>query len=332
MNLRIKFRFWPVNIVGVIDGWIYGTYVSLRSLGHRDLLEKGLIKSRRRKKAFTDKQVGDSFAPHETLLTALDSRIPLEETVLFEESRLFEPSTFVDEKRATEAFLDFMNLAEGDDDGAIQYMRTFGAFDDYRFENENLVDLEIPEPIQRFCKMSMKEGPYVVRLSSFWAVRDELKGLRDLSLTLEKKQLGEIQAHCRRRRPEEDYGPHTDWLALGRAILSADLTSSLNPQGHRNPRLCLAVQDGQLMAMTIGKSVRSALYLTLLQMIISKTQYRRCLRCKRHFVPRASGGKPQTYCPGGACRNAAKVKRFRIKADKQKEQLEKRTSRYIRNR
>lgn len=289
------------------------------------MIERGLVKSRRRKMAVADKQIKDSLARHETLFTALDSRIPLEETALFEESRFMEPESFVHEKRGREAFLDFLNLAEGDDDRAIQYMRTFGAFDELRIENGNVVDFNIPEPIQQFCKMATRElrSPYVIRLSSFWAVRDELKGLRDLSLALEKKKLGEIQSHCTRRRPEEDYGPGTDWMALGRSILCADLTSSLNPQGHRNPRLCLAVKDGQLMAMTMGKSVRSALYLTLLQMIISKTQYRRCLRCKKHFVPRTSGGKPQKYCPGGACQNAAKAKRFRIKAKKEREQLEK---------
>lgn len=317
VNLQSTFRFWPVSILGVTDGWVYGTYVLREDQPHKVLLRKGLLKSllksRGRRQPLTENQ---SFRRYEDVLTALDSRRILKETAELDEFRFFEPQVFVDEKAAKEAFLEFMNLADQNDDAAVQFMRKFGSFDDLPIENGKLADQNAPGVIRQFCEDCLRKSrsPYVVRLSSFWAVRDEIQGLLSLSVALETGRLVEVQEHCRRRRPHSDYDSHTDWLAVGRAILCADLTSSLNPPDRQNPRLCLAIKDRNLSAVTVGMSVRSALCLTLLEMIVSKTEYRRCLKCQRHFVVR---GLAQQYC-GRKCKHAATMRRSRAKNRKKK--------------
>src|SRR5947207_13190817 len=50
VNLQNTFRFWPVSVVGLVDGWAYGTYAEAKSLGYRELIERGRLHRVRRNK------------------------------------------------------------------------------------------------------------------------------------------------------------------------------------------------------------------------------------------------------------------------------------------
>jgi hypothetical protein len=96
---------------------------------------------------------------------------------------------------------------------------------------------------------------------------------------------------------------------VGKAILCTDLSASINPPGQRNPRLILSEKEDKLVALTMAKSVRSALYLMLFDMIVSKTEYKKCSHCKKHFIVTV---KRKKYCTE-VCQNAAKARRFRVR-------------------
>lgn len=62
----------------------------------------------------------------------------------------------------------------------------------------------------------------------------------------------------------------------------------------------------------MGTTVRSALYVTLLEMIVSKTEYKRCPNCEELFIVTV---KRKKFCKE-ACQNTAKTRRFRARHKK----------------
>lgn len=216
----------------------------------------------------------------------------------------------VSEQRAKEALLAFVNLEYRNDDVAISYIREFGEFDQLERDQDRFVGAGIPEVIQQFCKQHVqkRQTPFAVSLSLFWAVRDEIEGLWNLAVAVDQKDSQGAKVGCIRRRPNSSFDPETNWLAVGRAILCADLSASLNP-GKRNPRLILSVKEGKLVALTMGTTVRTALYLTLFDMIVSKAEYKRCPNCKKPFIVTV---KRKQFCTP-ICQNAAKARRWRVR-------------------
>jgi hypothetical protein len=311
VDLRTTFCFWPVHVIGVSDGWAYGNYRQLRYLGHRELLEaKGLRMGRRNKGNITDSQVEASFLHHEDLAVALEAGRILFETHHLDSEQFCEPVTLVSEKKAKEALLSFIGLKDGDDAAAVRYINEFGEFDHLELNEDKFVGTNVPGSIQQFCKQQIlkREDPFAVSLSHFWAVRDDIEGLSNLAAALDQKDSSRARAECLRRRPNSRFNSEPNWLSVGKAILSADLSASLNP-GQRNPRLILSENEGSFVALTMGTTVRSALYLSLLDLIVSKTEYKTCLNCKKPFIVTV---KRKQYCTD-VCQNTAKARRFRVR-------------------
>jgi hypothetical protein len=309
VNLRSKFLFWPVRVAGVSEGWAYGTYSSLCSLSHRELLENGRLHRGDSKRGnISEAQVDASFRHHEVLGRALHANRILLETYQLDEQQFTEPVAIFSEERGKEALLAFENLKDRDDAAAIAFINEFGGFDHLEMDEDRFVGAGIPDSIQKLCAEYVQKqlDPFAVSLPLFWAVRDEIVGLWNLAIAVERKDSQSAQGECIRRRPNTTFDPETSWLALGKAILCADLSASLNP-GKGNPRLILSEKDGAIVAVTMATTVRTGLYLTLFDMIASKTEYRKCLNCGRPFIP---GVQRQQFCKK-ICQNAAKTRRFR---------------------
>ena len=314
MNLQITYLLWPVRVGGVSEGWIYGTYRHLKGLPTRELLEKKRLKAvRLKREILSESQVRDSLLCYEALGMALEGNRILLETGQIDQQQFCEPRALASELRVEQALVEFMNLEDGDDNAAVEFMKEFGEFDHLELDEENqFVDSDIPQTVQKICKgyIRKQEDPFVVSLNDFWAVRRDIKGLWNLAEALGRKDRQRVRDECIRRRPNSTSYPEPNWLAVGKAILCADLSASLNP-GKGNPRMILSEKDGKLIALTMGTTVRSALYLTLLDMIVSRTPYRSCPNCKKYFIVTV---KRKQYCTE-VCQNTAKVRRFR---DKQK--------------
>lgn len=311
MNLQSAFLFWPVRIAGVLHGWCYGTYTHAHGLGHRELLEKGRLRwGRRHKGTISDAQVQKSFLYHEALGVALQTDRVLLESFQLDEQRYCEPMALVPSSRAKEAFMAFLNLTRAADEDAVRYIEEFGLFDEVEVDADGNMDSRIPRGVQRICKQFQNEhkDPFAVSLADFWAVRDTILGLWNLSIAIFEKDHQRAKEECIRRRPQSTFEEEPNWLAVGKAILCIDLSSALNP-GMNNPRLVLSEEAGRLVPLTMGTTVRTALYLTLLEMIVSKTEYRTCPNCRKHFLLTRKGKK---FC-SGSCQNTAKVQRFRAK-------------------
>src|SRR5438132_1301284 len=73
-------------------------------------------------------------------------------------------------------------------------------------------------------------------------------------------------------------------------VINADLSASLNP-GRWNPRIILREHEGKFGALTVCTTVRTALYLMLLKMIVSGTEYGGCANCSKYFVMTVRGKK-----------------------------------------
>jgi hypothetical protein len=309
VNIQNIFLFWPIRVAGVSEGWAYGTYSSLQSLTHRELLEKGrLSRGHREKGLISEAQVEASFRHHEALAVALETNRVLLETFQIDEQQFTEPVAIVSEERAKEALLEFLRLKDRDAAVAVAYMNEFGEFDHLEMDEDRFVGDGIPESIHKLCKeyARKRQDTYAVSLSHFWAVRDEIKGLWNLAIALDQKDPRTAKGECLNRRPNSTFDPDTNWLAVGKAILCADVSASLNP-GKRNPRLILSERDGAIVALTMATTVRTGLYLTLFDMIASKTEYRKCLNCEGLFIPNV---QKQQYCKQ-VCQNAAKIRRYR---------------------
>jgi hypothetical protein len=149
-----------------------------------------------------------------------------------------------------------VDLEAGDDAAAVGYVDEFGEFDYLELDEDRFVASPIPEAIQQFCKQCVqkRQDPFALSLSRFWAVRDDIEGLRSLALAVDRKDSPRVRAECIRRRPNSSFSsfdPEPNWIAVGKAILCADLSTSLNP-GQRNPRLILSEKDGKLVALTMA--------------------------------------------------------------------------------
>jgi hypothetical protein len=281
----------------------------LETLPHRVLLEQGRLQYGHRDRGnISEAQVEESFRHHESLGVALEAGRILRETFELDEQQFVEPVALVSENRAKEALLAFLSLESRNDIAAVAYINEFGDFDHLELSEDKLIGSIIPESIQQLCQeyIRKRQSPFAVSLSRFWAVRDEIEGLWNLALAVDQKDPQGAKDECVRRRPNSTFDPETNWLAVGRAILCADLSASLNPQ-QRNPRLILCEKEGAIVALTMAKTVRTALYLTLFDMIVSKTEYRRCPNCDRPFIVTV---KRKRYCKE-LCQNAAKARRFR---------------------
>jgi hypothetical protein len=124
--------------------------------------------------------------------------------------------------------------------------------------------------------------PFVLPLDDFWKVRTDILGLWTLAAALNREDADAVRVECCSRRPKSTFQGEPAWLAVGKAILCADLSASLS-QGQTNPRIILSQRDGELYALTVCDTVRSALYLVLLKMVVSHTEHRQCERCGKHF-------------------------------------------------
>jgi hypothetical protein len=311
MNLQSAYLFWPVRIAGVSHGWCYGTYTTVQGLGHRELLEKGRQRwGRRHKGAISDAQVQRSFRYHEALGVALQTDRVLLESFQLDEQKYCEPIALVPSSRAREAFMACLNLPRGTDDDAVRYIEEFGLFDEVETDAGGKMDSRIPRGVQRICKQFQNEhkDPFALSITDFWAVRDRILGLWNLSIAIFEKDHQRAKEECIRRRPHATFEEEPNWLAVGKAILCIDLSSALNP-GPNNPRLILSEEAGRLVPLTMGTTVRAALYLTLLEMIVSRTEYGICPNCRKHFLLTR---KRKKFC-SSSCQNTAKVRRFRAK-------------------
>jgi hypothetical protein len=317
--LETVFRFWPIESAQELRGWAYGRFKTLETLPHRQLLEKGRLRSGRRKKGmipkFTEAQVQASFVRHEDLGLALETERVLLETGELDEQRYCEPTAFVSEERARNALLYFMGLRDGNTGDAVGYIREFGEFDTFEVNDDGLVTRGVPDEIQQFCQTPIRPererirgSPFVVSLSDFWAVRKNIVGLWDLSTAVSQGNERLVRDICLCRRPGVIFHSETNWLAVGRAILCTDLSASLNSGGH-HPRLILHEKEGKLVLLTMCMNVRTALHLMLLKMIVCRTEYKRCANrnCGKYFVVNVPGKK--FHSPN--CQNAAKVKKWR---------------------
>jgi ribosomal protein S27AE len=311
MNLESAFLFWPVRVAGVAEGWIHGTYISSKQLGIRELLEKRKLRwGRRHKGTISEAQVQRSFLHYEALGAALETDRVLLETFQLGEQKFCEPVALVSKQKAKEALIAFLNLPDRHDDTAVRYVEQFGEFDHLELDGNRFVGSQIPAAVQRICGRFLDEhqDPFAVSLTDFWGVRDSIEGLWNLSLAVSSKDPQRAREECIRRRPHSSFRQEPKWLAVAKAILCADLSAALN-LGMHNPRLILSEEAGKLVALTMGTTVRTALYLTLLDMIVSKTEYRTCPNCGKHFLVTQ---KRKKFC-SGACQNTAKVRRFRFR-------------------
>src|SRR5262249_44999779 len=154
-----------------------------------------------------------------------------------------------------------------DTNEAIRFVKEFGAFDFLEVTDRGFDHPTIPPRIQEFCKTCIKprpgkerRNPFATPLDDFWSVRNDIFGLWNLAMSIRSKDENSLRTECIRRRPGSNFDPPTDWLAVGKAILSADLSASLNPGKHQ-PRILLHDKEGQFVALTLCRTVRSALYL-----------------------------------------------------------------------
>ena len=174
MNLESAFLFWPVRVAGVTDGWIYGSYVALEGIGHRELLEKRRLRwGRRHKGKISDAQVQRSFLHYEALGVALETDRVLLETFQLDEQRFCEPVALVSKQKAKDAFIAFLNLPDRHDDSAVRFVEQFGEFDHLELNEKGFAGSQIPADVQRICNrlLDEKQDPFALSLTDFWGVR-----------------------------------------------------------------------------------------------------------------------------------------------------------------
>ena len=312
MVLALAFRFWPIASIYEAGGWVYGTYAALHDTDIRTLLEQGRLQGRRKRGNVTDAQVDVSFLLHETLGAAVEAPRVLRETYEFDSQRYCDPSALVSKGRAEDALLRFMELPASDTAKAMEFIQEFGEFDTNEMDENGMLGVEVPKEIGKFCKACRasrfdSKVPFVVNLRDFWGLQTNLRELWDLATSLREKRTDAVRIHCRQRRPHFEFPDKTNWLAVGKALLSTDFSASLN-SGRNDPRLILHEVKGELVLQTMCMNVRAGLHMMLLEKILSGTGYRTCARkdCGKYFI----AVKGKKYC-SMSCQNKAKVRRFR---------------------
>lgn len=326
--LHTGFLFWPVNSLRECGGWLCGTYARLENSGHRELLAKGRLSRSHHRDALKSEQVADieitdsevdhSYLWHENLGAALEAERVLYETHQLDEQRHCDPQALVCGDKAEAALLEFCNLDPGNTQQAIGFIEKFGAFDSLELSVDGLAIPSLPWEVQQFCNDCFrpkhpreKHEPFAIPLDQFWDTHNDILQLWKFANALSAKKENAVREECERRRPTFEFMGETDWLAVGKAVLSADLSASLNASTAKPPRLLLHDRDGQFIALTLSRTVRSALYLQLLTAIVSVKEHRRCLHCGQYFIPKV---QTQNYCKS-KCQNVAKVRRSREKKD-----------------
>jgi|SRR5450432_1940 len=321
--LHTGFLFWPVKSVQERGGWLCGLYESLQTLPHRELLAKGRLVRKHHRPALkgeevaaieiTDSEVRNSFLWHENLGAALEAQRVLYETSQLDEQQYCEPRALVYGERAEEALLEFINLEAGNILQAVDFIKKFGEFDLLELNVDDPGFSSLPQEVQRFCSECLRErqDPFAVPLDQFWETHADILELWTFADSLADRKMDAVREECKRRRPTSEFSGEPDWLAVGKAVLSADLSSSLNLSSPRPPRLLLHDRDGQFIALTLCRTMRSSLYVQLLTAIVSRKNHRQCLNCGAYFTPRVES---QNYCKS-RCQNIAKVRRSRAKKD-----------------
>jgi len=299
--------FWPVRMLGSRDGWLFGSYEKLSSLSHEDLLDHGRFQWRRGKWGlFTKRQIEDSFRHYESLGVAMERTGCLIEVFQLDEQQFTDRVAIVSEDRARKALIKFLNLADRDEKAAVGFIEEFGCFDYLALQDGKFVGARIPEWLQEILQdLDREEDPFATSLVHFWAVRDDIKELWDLLLAIDRNDPEATRLQCIRRRPNSTFDTRTDWVGLGKAILRVDVSIMLNSE--EPPRVILWEKQGATVALTMAKSVKSGVYLSLLNLIASKTLSDKCPNCGDAFLVTA---KRKKYCTD-ACQNAAKAKRSR---------------------
>jgi hypothetical protein len=324
VNLDLTFLFWPVRVHGIRDGWVFGEEIPLQQLPHKDLLQKGRLRWRRKREMFTEQHIEDSFRHYESLGIAMHTGRRLMEIFQLDEQQFTDQVALVPEERAKEALMKFLNLPDRDDNAAVRFIKEFGRFDEFEVEDGKFNDPRLPawlrETLQDLGRSPAcgdsnwhKADPFATDLAVLWAIRDDLQELWNLSIAIDKKDCEIASQECIRRRPSSAFDPQTRWLEMGKAIIRVDLSTMVNSEP-QPPRIILWEKRGAPLAMTMAKTVRSGLYLTLLNLIGSRTKFGNCPNCGGAFIVTA---KQNRYC-SDACQNAAKVRRFR---ERRKQQL-----------
>lgn len=311
------FRLWPIELIQEAQGWAYGSFAVLHSMPHIEVLKRGRLGKIRQTRGvvreLTKAQVQASFLHHEALGNALDTQRLLRETGELYDLPFCDPNPLVSKDRAEIALLRFMQLPLRDPNQAIEFIREFGQFSNDEVDEKGIVNGDVPPEIREFCRrchegpQSKRKVPFVLDLREFWDVREKIQGFWDLNTALLKKHIDGARLLCARLRPDCSFPDRANWLAVGRAILCADLSASLNP-GRNNPRLILHQKNGKLVLQTVCMNVRVALFFVLLEKVLSGTGYRRCANedCGMYFVE-VRGKKFHSL----ACQNLAKVRSWR---------------------
>jgi hypothetical protein len=319
MILESAFFFWPVHSIQSSGGWLYGIYATIQSVPYRELLKSGQRRFGRRIKDRipepTNAQVARSFLMYENLGTAIEGAT-LRETFMLDLEQHTMPTTRVTEKKAKEALQDFLNLKDGRTEDAVDFIRKYGEFDLVDVSKDALKDADAPAEVRAFCEESqhgpMPRDPFVLALDDFWKVRIDILGLWNLAGALNREDLDAVRAECRHRRPKSTFKGEPAWLAVGKAILCADLSASIN-EARIRPRILLSQRDDNFCALTVCDTIRTGLYVQLLKMVVSRTEYRQCESCGNHFPVTVRGKK---FC-SKPCQNAAKVRKWRKKRKKE---------------
>src|ERR1700733_438191 len=328
--LHTGFLFWPVKSLEERSGWLCGLYASLPPSSHGELLAKGRLARKPHRRALRGEKVSDikitddeaqiSFLWHENLGASLEAQRVLYETRELDQQRYLEPTALVYGDRAQAALMEFTNLQTGNTQQAIEFIEKFGEFDLLELSEDDPKFSSLPRDVRRFCNECLHpenrrehHDPFAVPLDQFWDTHKEIVGFWKLADFLAARNMDEVREECRRRRPTSHFTGAPDWLAVGKAILCADLSASLNLSSPRPPRLLLHERDGQFIALTLCPTVRSSLYVQLLTVVVSGKEHRQCLLCGDYFTARVEA---QEYCTS-KCQNIAKERRSRAKKSKQ---------------
>jgi len=265
--------------------------------------------------------VHNSFLWYENLGAAIEAQRVLYETDELDWQQYCDPEALVDGDRAEAAFMEFTNVEPGNIQQAIGFIEKFGAFDEFELSADGLAPSSLPQAVQQFCNDCLRpkdrrerRSPFAISLDQFWETHQDILGLWRFADSLSAKEEGVVREECKHRRSTHEFSGEPDWFAIGKAVLSADLSASLNTSASKPPRLLLHNRDGEFIALTLCRTVRSALYVQLLTAIVSQKEHRRCLYCGGYFTPKV---KSQEYCKS-KCQNIAKVRRSRHKKASQK--------------